>query len=43
MKLAPQLFIRWQSRALFYGNAMIAGSVQNGNCEEVFEVFRQMQ
>jgi hypothetical protein len=35
MKLAPQLFIRWQSRALFYGNAMIAGSVQNGNCKEV--------
>jgi hypothetical protein len=43
MKLAPQLFIRWQSRTLFCGNAMIAGSVQNGNCEEVFEVFQQMQ
>jgi len=43
MKLAPQLFIRWQSRTLFCGNAMIAGSVQSGNCEEVFEVFQQMQ
>ncbi len=43
MKLAPQLFIRWQSRMLFCGNAMIAGSVQNGNSEEVFEVFQQMQ
>jgi hypothetical protein len=43
MKLARQLFIRWQSRTLFCGNAMFAGSVQNRNHKEVFEVFWQMQ
>ncbi len=43
MKLAGKVFHKMAERNVVSWNALIAGSVQNGNYEEAFKVFQQMQ
>jgi pentatricopeptide repeat protein len=43
MKLAHEVFDKMVERNVVSWNAMIAGSAQNGDTEEAFELFQQMQ